>query len=97
HITRQDVLDLSAMLASEYRPVEFNIEGYPSAAFLDLVCAVKPTQCTLVPDPPDVLTSNAGWKLGSHTEWLRDVLERLADAKIRSSLFVEPDAATIER
>ncbi|MGA2409502.1 MAG: pyridoxine 5'-phosphate synthase [Candidatus Binataceae bacterium] len=97
HITRQDVLDLSAMLASEYRRIEFNIEGYPSDAFLDLIYAVKPTQCTLVPDRPDVLTSNAGWQLGPGTQWLRDVLKRLAGENIRSSLFVEPDAAIIER
>src|SRR5947208_12635822 len=56
HIRTQDVLDLAALLA-----VEFNIEGYPSAGFLDLVCRVRSTQSTLFPDPPDVLTSNAGW------------------------------------
>jgi len=97
HITRQDVFDLSAMLAAAYPRAEFNIEGYPSPAFLDLVCAVKPTQCTLVPDPPDVLTSNAGWQFGSSTQWLRDVLQRLADTNIRSSLFVDPAAEAIER
>jgi pyridoxine 5-phosphate synthase len=56
HITRRDVINLAQMLT-----VEFNIEGYPSPEFLDLVCQVRPTQCTLVPDPPGVLTSNAGW------------------------------------
>src|SRR5271163_2709884 len=65
HITRQDVLDLSQMLAAEFKRIEFNIEGYPSPEFIELVTMVKPTQCTLVPDPPDVLTSNAGWQLAS--------------------------------
>ena len=92
HITTQDVLDLAAMLT-----VEFNIEGYPSAAFLDLVTRVKPTQATLVPDPPDVLTSNAGWKLGRKAGWLREVLTRLREAGVRSSLFIETDAKQIER
>jgi pyridoxine 5-phosphate synthase len=92
HITTQDVLDLAAMLT-----VEFNIEGYPSAAFLDLVTRVKPTQATLVPDPPDVLTSNAGWKLGRKAGWLREVLTRLREAGVRSSLFIETDAQQIER
>lgn len=55
---RGDVLDLAQMPR-----VEFNIEGYPNSEFLDLVCQVHPTQCTLVPDPPDALTSNAGWIL----------------------------------
>lgn len=92
HITTADVIDLAAMLT-----VEFNIEGYPSPAFLDLVARVRPAQATLVPDPPDVLTSNAGWNLGGDTGWLRDVLARLRDAGIRSSLFLEPDPAQIER
>ena len=95
HIRRQDVLDLAAMLT-----VEFNVEGYPSPAFLDLVSQVKPTQATLVPDAPHVLTSNAGWNLVAHTvterDWLRDMLARLRKLGIRTSLFVEPDPAQIE-
>lgn len=92
HITTHDVLDLAAMLT-----VEFNIEGSPSPAFLDLVDRVRPTQATLVPDPPDVLTSNAGWNLGRDAEWLRDVLARLREAGIRSSLFLAPEPQQIER
>jgi pyridoxine 5-phosphate synthase len=96
HITYQDVIELAAMLA-DLPATEYNIEGFPSAEFLDLVCRVRPTQCTLVPDPPGVLTSNAGWKLGARNEWLRGVLARLRDNGIRSSLFMEPDAAEIRR
>jgi pyridoxine 5-phosphate synthase len=92
HIRRQDVLDLATMLT-----VEFNIEGYPSSEFLDLVCRVKPTQCTLVPDPPDVLTSSAGWDLSGDVQWLRDVLKRLHDHGIRTSLFLEPYADQVQR
>ncbi len=93
HITTRDVLELAALLT-----VEFNLEGYPSPAFLELVHRVKPTQATLVPDPPDVLTSNAGWNLtAGNTHWMRDVLAPLRDAGIRSSLFIAPDPAQIER
>ncbi|MDO8434829.1 MAG: pyridoxine 5'-phosphate synthase [Candidatus Binatus sp.] len=92
HITRQDVLDLAAML-----PVEFNIEGYPSPEFLKLVRSVKPAQATLVPDPPDALTSSAGWKLTEGGDWLRDVLQSLRGEGIRTSLFMEPEPPQIER
>jgi pyridoxine 5-phosphate synthase len=92
HIRRQDVIDLAAMLS-----VEFNIEGYPSPEFLDLVCHVRPTQCTLVPDPPDVLTSNAGWNLQGDVAWLSKVLRRLHDNGIRTSLFLEPDPEQVRR
>lgn len=56
HITRQDVMDLSKVVTTE-----FNIEGYPDDRYMELVLNVKPAQATLVPDPPGVLTSNAGW------------------------------------
>ncbi|HTT74546.1 MAG TPA: pyridoxine 5'-phosphate synthase [Candidatus Binataceae bacterium] len=97
HITRQDVFDLSQMLKAEYKRIEFNIEGYPSPEFIELVSIVKPSQCTLVPDPPGVLTSNAGWQLGREDDWLRSVLQGLGDTGIRTSLFVDPDQRIIER
>ncbi|MBI3248198.1 MAG: pyridoxine 5'-phosphate synthase [Deltaproteobacteria bacterium] len=93
HIRRQDVLDLAAMLTT----VEFNIEGYPSPEFLDLVCQMRPTQCTLVPDPPDVLTSNAGWNLAGDVAWLSAVLKRLHEHNIRVGLFLEPDRDQVRR
>jgi pyridoxine 5-phosphate synthase len=92
HITFQDVFDLAAMMT-----VEFNIEGYPGAEFIDLVMRVRPTQVTLVPDPPGVLTSSAGWNLaGGAADWLRGVLAKFREAGIRSSLFIETDAAQIK-
>lgn len=92
HIRRHDVFDLAAALT-----VEFNVEGYPSPEFLALVCQVRPTQCTLVPDPPDVLTSNAGWNLRGEVRWLRDVIRQLHDHGIRTSVFLEPDPDQVRR
>ena len=93
HIRRRDVLELGQMLT-----VEFNIEGYPSPEFLELVCQVRPAQCTLVPDPPDALTSNAGWDLASgNYHWLRAILSSLRDHGIRSSLFLEADVTQVPR
>ncbi len=84
HITYQDVRDL--------RPVvhrEFNIEGYPSEDFIQLVLEVKPEQVTLVPDPPDVITSNAGWDVPKHEHMLKEAILRFSDAGIRTSLFMD--------
>jgi pyridoxine 5-phosphate synthase len=93
HITFQDVFDLAAMMT-----VEFNIEGYPGAEFIDLVLRVLPTQVTLVPDPPGLLTSNAGWNLTSgDADWLGELLARFKQAGIRTSLFLDADTEQIER
>lgn len=86
HIRKDDVYALKEVL-----PVEFNIEGYPTDDFIAMVCEVKPAQCTLVPDPPNVLTSNEGWDTIKHQSFLRDVTARLSEAGIRVSLFVNPD------
>lgn len=92
HIRYQDVLDIRPVVNTE-----FNIEGYPSRRFLDLVAKVKPDQVTLVPDPPNALTSNAGWDTIRHRELLTDVVAELKEHGIRTSLFIEPDQAMIER
>ena len=96
HIRYADVHDLAALL-TDYDGTEFNVEGYPSPAFLDLVCEVKPTQCTLVPDPPEVLTSNAGWDLAGDVGGLGTALARLRGQGIRTSLFLDPDVNQVNR
>lgn len=95
HVTRQDVYDLSSLL-TQYPHVEFNIEGYPSDAFIRMVKEVKPAQCTLVPDQPGQLTSDHGWDVATHRQELVEVLAQLRQAQVRSSLFLdpEPDAIT---
>ena len=91
HITYADVHALKPVVRTE-----FNIEGYPSDDFVALVCEVQPAQVTLVPDAPDVLTSNAGWQVTEHADMLRDVLATFKDRGIRTSLFIETDQAQIE-
>ena len=68
---------------------EFNIEGYPSDDFIKLVLEVKPEQVTLVPDSPNVITSNAGWNVPENEQMLKDVIDRFSKAGIRTSLFMD--------
>ena len=91
HIRRKDVYDLRTVLNTE-----FNIEGYPSPEFIDLVLKVKPHQVTLVPDSPDQLTSNAGWDTRTHFDFLSEVLDAFNNAGIRTSVFVSTDLEMIE-
>ncbi|MBD5214631.1 MAG: pyridoxine 5'-phosphate synthase [Bacteroidales bacterium] len=91
HIRRDDVFKLRPLVKTE-----LNIEGYPSPEFMDLVLKVKPKQVTLVPDAPDALTSSAGWNVTANAEFLAQIVEKLHDAGIRSSIFVDPDAVQIK-
>lgn len=91
HIRYKDVYDLKDVVSTE-----FNIEGYPTPEFLKMVLEVKPHQVTLVPDGPNVLTSNAGWDTIKKLDMLKDLVSEFKKAKIRTSLFIETDAAMIE-
>ena len=89
HIRYTDVFELKELLKN-YPNKEFNIEGYPSASFIDLVKQIKAQQCTLVPDSPEVLTSNAGWNFLKYKSLLKDTSQELKKSQIRVSLFLDP-------
>ena len=91
HIRRADVFALRPLLHTE-----FNIEGYPSKEFIELVLQVKPAQVTLVPDAPDQITSNHGWDTVAHQEFLTEVVAAFNEAGIRTSVFVDPDVTMVE-
>jgi pyridoxine 5-phosphate synthase len=91
HIRYQDVYDLKQSLTTE-----FNIEGYPSERFMELVLDVKPEQVTLVPDPPEAITSDNGWDTINDAEELIHITTKLKAAGIRVSVFANPDINIIE-
>ncbi len=94
HIRKSDVLALSEMI-KEF-DVEYNIEGYPSDDFLKLVESTCAHQCTLVPDPPEAITSNAGWNVIDNFDQLKKAIDRLQSRNIRASIFVDPTNWTSE-
>jgi pyridoxine 5-phosphate synthase len=94
HIRTEDVRALGRLVrslpAGPGGKQEFNIEGYPSEDFLNLIDEVRPDQVTLVPDPPEALTSNAGWDLSVHKDFLMKARQRLRSTEARVSLFIDP-------
>jgi pyridoxine 5-phosphate synthase len=91
HITTQDVYDLAGVVTTEY-----NIEGYPDERYMKLIEDVRPTQATLVPDPPHVLTSNAGWDTKAKLSELQEIISQLKSLGVRTSIFVDTDPVNIE-
>lgn len=91
HITKQDVLDLAPVVTTE-----FNIEGYPDKRFMELVKTVSPAQATLVPDPPNAITSNTGWDTILHKEMLKDIVAELKSYGTRVSIFINPESRYFE-
>jgi len=92
HITMADCFEIAETIVTEY-----NIEGFPDERYLSIIKEIKPTQATLVPDPPGVLTSNAGWDVSTQYETLKKHIETIKAWGVRVSVFVEPKEEDIER
>jgi len=91
HIRYSDVLEIKPLITTE-----FNIEGYPSEDFITLVLSVKPDQVTLVPDPHDAITSNAGWDTLKNRALLTEIVAEFRKNGIRTSLFVDTNPINVE-
>jgi len=91
HIKYSDVLEIKPIITTE-----FNIEGYPSESFMNMVTNVKPDQVTLVPDPPGAITSNSGWNTIKNRDFLTDIVAMLKESGIRTSIFIDTDPENIE-
>ncbi len=91
HITKKDVYNIKPVITTE-----FNIEGYPSTDFIKMVIDVKPNQVTLVPDDPNVITSNAGWDTIKFRSYLKEIISEFKENGIRTSIFVDAKMEMIE-
>ena len=91
HITKSDVYKIKSVITTE-----FNIEGYPSVDFIKMVIDVQPDQVTLVPDSPEVITSNAGWDTIKFKDFLKEIIREFKQHNIRTSIFVDPNINIIQ-
>jgi pyridoxine 5-phosphate synthase len=95
HIQRRDVVEIADLLAPLRASVEYNIEGDPRPDLMDLVCALRPHQCTLVPVKPGEVTSQAGWPTDTSQAEIAAIVRRLRSLEIRVAMFVDPEPAAI--
>ncbi len=94
HIRMSDVTEIADMMAAEYPDREFNIEGNPDARFIQLVERIQPQQVTLVPDDIRQVTSDHGWDIANHRNFLSDIISRIKDGGMRVAVFVNPEPET---
>ena len=92
HITLRDVYELKEVVSTE-----FNIEGYPDDRFLKIIKDLRPEQATLVPDPPGVLTSNAGWNVYENEKFLQKIIAQIQDLGVRTALFLDTEINQLEK
>lgn len=91
HITLKDVYDISEIVKTD-----FNIEGYPDERFMEIINDIRPEQVTLVPDSPDVITSNRGWLESDLNIDLRSIVSTIKDLGPKVSLFIDPTTSMVD-
>ncbi|MEX2512107.1 MAG: pyridoxine 5'-phosphate synthase [Cyclobacteriaceae bacterium] len=91
HIRYEDVVALKDKVTTE-----FNIEGYPDKRYMEIIKLAQPAQATLVPDPPDAITSNTGWDTIKHRDMLKDIIAQLHELGVRTSIFINPEPKYFE-
>jgi pyridoxine 5-phosphate synthase len=96
HITARDAREVAEYLVPFRGRIEYNIEGDPRPGLIDMAVALRPDQCTLVPVMPGEITSQAGWNIDRPAPELRPAIERLQQASVRVSVFVEADPRAID-
>lgn len=96
HTRFSDLPELRALIDDRFPDAEFNVEGYPTEDFLDLVEANEPEQVTLVPDDPSQATSDHGWDFVANHNYLTPLVARLKKAGMRVSLFADADPTQVQ-
>ncbi len=91
HITLKDVYDISEIVKTD-----FNIEGYPDKRFMGIINDIRPEQVTLVPDSPDVITSNRGWLESDLNIDLKSIVSTIKDLGPKVSLFIDPTTSMVD-
>ncbi len=95
HTKPDDVHHLKELVTA-FDGIELNVEGFPGTEFLALIAETRPHQCTLVPDAPDQLTSDHGWDLVQHFDWIETLASQLKAIGVRCSIFLDPDLQQVE-
>ncbi|MFL3022001.1 MAG: pyridoxine 5'-phosphate synthase [Cytophagales bacterium] len=91
HVTMKDVYDIASIVKTD-----FNIEGYPDKRFLKIINDIVPDQVTLVPDPPEVLTSNIGWRKSDLDVDLKGIINDIKKLGSKVVIFIDPDMEMID-
>jgi pyridoxine 5-phosphate synthase len=94
HIRPQDVHELAELIKA-WPQAQFNIEGNPAHNLMPLIEAVRPHQCTFVPDSVGQATSDHGWSLPRDAEQLCPLIAQAREWGVRVSLFMDPEPAAM--
>lgn len=91
HIQDGDLSEIAAVMQTH-----MNLELAVTHEMLDIACEFGPSDCCLVPERREELTTEGGLDVAGQADRVREACKRLADAGIRVSLFIDPDERQLE-
>jgi pyridoxine 5-phosphate synthase len=91
HINERDVRLLRELITTK-----LDLEMAPVDEIIEIACDVCPELATLVPEKRQELTTEGGINVIDNIDQIRSAVERLHEADISVSIFIEPDINQID-
>lgn len=93
---RRHIQDRDVYILAETLQTRMNLEMAVTDEMLSIAEKVKPAHCCLVPEKREELTTEGGLDILGQEPRMKEACERLANAGIEVSLFIDPDPAQID-
>jgi pyridoxine 5-phosphate synthase len=93
---RRHIQDRDVHLLRQVVTQRLNLEMATDKSIVDIACAVKPDEATLVPERRAELTTEGGLDVVAHQKVIAEAIQRLNAAGIEVSLFIDPDPRQLE-
>ena len=93
---RRHINDKDVKLLRRLVKARLNLEMSVAAGIVDIACAIKPDQATLVPEKRREITTEGGLDVKGSGKSLQQAIERLKDKEIGVSFFIDPDTKQID-
>lgn len=93
---RRHIQDRDVRLCKQALQTRLNLEMAATEEMVKIALEVRPSDCCLVPERREEVTTEGGLDVAGHEAGLQPICRRLAEAGIRVSLFIDPDAAQLD-
>lgn len=93
---RRHIQDADLVAIRDMMRTHMNLEMAVTEEMLGIAAEIRPSDCCLVPENREELTTEGGLDVISRQDKVRDACARLADLDIRVSLFIDPDPAQLD-
>ncbi len=92
---RRHIKDRDLVLLRQVVATKLNVEMAATDEMVSIASRIGPDQVTLVPERPNEITTQGGLDVVSNADAIRRAADRLHQARIKVSIFIDPVAAQV--